>query len=330
MVFAELISGLPCGEDTVYEESFPNQHLFIISSLDPWYGDIIVYLQTLKFPSTFSKEECRKLRHLAKDYVIIGDTLYCRGVDSILWHCLTLEEAESVLNDCHSGACGGHLSGLATAQCILRAGYFWPSLFKDCVEAVKHCHLCQIFTRKMHAHPAPLFPAVTVGPFTKWGIDFTTCNPPSTANHKYIIVAVDYFTKWAEAMPTYKNDNNMAALFLFNQANGQVEAVNKTLKTILQWTIDKNRSNWHVMLYSALWAYWTFVKTATGFTPFQLVYGMESIFPIEWEIPSLKLAIELLLETSSLEERLLHLEHLDEQRRDVATMNEAHKKRVKT
>ena len=83
------------------------------------------------------------------------------------------------------------------------------------------------------------------------------------------------------------------------------------------------------MLYSALWAYRTSVKTDTGFTPLQLVYGMESIFPTECEIPSLKLAVELLPETSSLEERLLLLEHLDEQRRDAATMNEAHKKRVK-
>ena len=105
--------------------------------------------------------------------------------------------------------------------------------------------------------------------------------------------------------------------------------MNKTLKTILKTTIEKNWSNWHIMLYSALWAYRTSVKTATGFTPFQLVYGMESIFPIECEILSLKLAVELLPETSGLEERLLHLEHLDEQRRDAAMMNEAHKKRVR-
>ena len=170
----------------------------------------------MKFPSTFSKDEHRKLRHLAKNYVIIGDTLYQHGFNSILRRCLTLEEADSVLNDCHSGACGGHLSGLATAQRFLRAGYFWPSLFKDCVEAVKRCHPCQIFTRKMRAHPAPLFPVVTIGPFTKWGIDFTTCNPPSAANQKYIIVPVYYFTKWVEEMPTYKNDSDTAALVLFN------------------------------------------------------------------------------------------------------------------
>eukprot|EP00253_Pinus_taeda_P005732 PITA_05732 len=44
MVFTDLVSELPCGEDTVYEESFPDENLFLISSLDPWYGDIIVYL----------------------------------------------------------------------------------------------------------------------------------------------------------------------------------------------------------------------------------------------------------------------------------------------
>jgi hypothetical protein len=153
-----------------------------------------------------------------------------------------------------------------------------------------------------------MFPVITVGPFTKWGIDYTTCNPPSARGHRYIIVAVDYFTKWVEAMPTFKNDGETAALFLFNQiiarfgvpreivtdhgshfqnqmmteltsklglrqehsspyypqANGQVEAVNKTLKTMLQRTINSAKSNWHLMLYSALWAYRTSVKNASN------------------------------------------------------------------
>ena len=108
----------------------------------------------------------------------------------------------------------------------------------------------------------------------KWGIDYVTCNPASAGGHKYIIVTVDYFTKWAEAMPTFKADGETVAFFVFNQiivrfgipkvivtdhgshfqnsmvtelatmlgfrqehsslyypqANGQVEAVNKTLK----------------------------------------------------------------------------------------------------
>ena len=142
LVFTELISELPCGEEIVYDESFPDEHLFLISPQDPWYGDIIVYLQTAKLPSNFLKDQRHKLRHLAKNYLIIGDALYRRGFDSILRRCLTLEEAEVVLNDCHSGACGGHLSGFATAQKILRVGYFWPSILKDCMELVKRCHPC--------------------------------------------------------------------------------------------------------------------------------------------------------------------------------------------
>ena len=68
----------------------------------------------------------------------------------------------------------------------------------------------------MCAHPAPLHLVVSVSPFAKWGIDFTMCNPPSVAVRHYIIVVVDYFTKWAEAMPTYSNDAKTTTLFLFN------------------------------------------------------------------------------------------------------------------
>jgi hypothetical protein len=287
--------------------------------------------------------------------------------------CLNFEEAERALNDCHSGACGGHMSGYATAHKILRAGYFWPSLFKDCITAVQKCHACQTYNQKIRSHPAPLHPVVSVGPFAKWGIDFMTCHPHSAGGHGYIIVAVDYFTKWAEAMPTFDNTGKTAALFLFNhvitrfgvpqaivtdhgshfrnnmmseltaklglrhdsstpyypQANGQVEAINKVLITMIRRMIGIHKTSWHTMLFSALWAYRTSVKSATGFTPFRLVYGMEAILPIECEIPSLKLVVELLPNTSAEEERLLYLMRLDETRRDATLVIEAQKKRVK-
>jgi hypothetical protein len=130
----------------------------------------------------------------------------------------------------------------------------------------------------MREHPAPMFPIITFGPFTKWGIEYTTCHPPSARWHHYIIVAVNYFTKWVEAMPMFKDDGETTTLFLFNQiiarfgvlkeividhgshfqnkimyeltsklglrqehsspyypqSNSQVEAMNKSLKTILQ------------------------------------------------------------------------------------------------
>ena len=89
-------------------------------------------------------------------------------------------------------------------------------MLKDCIYTVRKCHNCQIFDRKMCAPPAHLHPIIAICPFEKWGINFITCNPHSTRGHGYIILAVDYFTKWAEAMPTFAAHGKTAATFVFN------------------------------------------------------------------------------------------------------------------
>lgn len=175
-----------------------------------------------------------------------------------------------------------------------------------------------------------------------------TCYPSSDVGHKYIIVVIDYFTKWVESMPTFSSNCKTATLFMFDhiiarfgvpkkivmdhgshfqntmmmelsttlgfkqenlcpyypQENEQVEAVNNSLKFMLLWIVDKNRSNWNIMLFSTLQAYISSFNTTTRFTPFELVYGIEFILPIECEIPSLKLVIELLPDTTKLKKQL--------------------------
>jgi hypothetical protein len=69
----------------------------------------------------------------------------------------------------------------------------------------------------MRENPSPMFPIIVVGPFTKWGINFTTRHLTSTRGHRYIITVVDYFTKWVESMTTFKNDGETTTLFIFNQ-----------------------------------------------------------------------------------------------------------------
>jgi hypothetical protein len=83
------------------------------------------------------------------------------------------------------------------------------------------------------------------------------------------------------------------------------------------------------MLFLALWAYHTSTKTTTGFTPLHLIHGEEAVLPIEHQILSLHLAIELLLDTTSLEQRLVMLEQANEDRHVALQTIEAAKKHTK-
>eukprot|EP00253_Pinus_taeda_P035459 PITA_35459 len=205
------------GGKNLAEEPIADESLVLISNFRLWYGDIKSFISKPKpFARSIHSPTSRKVRFQSQQSKIIGDTLYRLGADSIFRRCLTHEEAERVLNACHSGACGGHMSWYAIAQKILRASYFWPSLFKNCITAVRKCHNCQIFNRKVRAPSAPLHPIISIGPFSKWGIDYITCNPHSARGHAYIILAVDYFTKWAEAMATFEADRKTTTIFVFN------------------------------------------------------------------------------------------------------------------
>ena len=70
------------------------------------------------------------------------------------------------------------------------------------------------------------------------------------------------------------------------QANGQVEAINKILKSTIKKCLEKAKGNWVDELPFALWAYRTTHKTATGHTPFSLALGSEAMIPVELEVPT--------------------------------------------
>jgi hypothetical protein len=84
LVFSKLICDRPSTETkNVAEDSLPDESLFLISFDDTWYRDIIIYLQTQTFWPDISSIDCRRIWYQARQYIILGDTLYYHGIDSI-------------------------------------------------------------------------------------------------------------------------------------------------------------------------------------------------------------------------------------------------------
>jgi hypothetical protein len=121
------------------------------------------------------------------------------------------------MTEFHSSECGGHHYWKTTAHKILRAGYCWPSLFSDVCAFVKSCDKCQRFSGKQQLKSLPLKPVVVTGPFQQWGLDFIgEIHPPSSNQHRWILVATNYFTKWIEAIPTRNANHTVIINFLYD------------------------------------------------------------------------------------------------------------------
>lgn len=171
LALTELISKLPTGTQyPLVSDDFPDEFFFSITTGDPWYGDILTYLQTQNFTIHIDCDSRQRIQHQAPRYLFISDDLYRCSVYTVLSCCLMHDEDEQVLNARHSGTCGGHLFGLATTQKIMCIGYFWPFVFGDFIEVVKYYSNFQHFTPKARAPIAPLHPVISVGTFCKWAI----------------------------------------------------------------------------------------------------------------------------------------------------------------
>ena len=181
----------------------------------PWYTDIIHVLLNLQAPPGLSRTKRRFLKMTSLKYCILDSTLFWKNHEGILLNCLLKDEIDKVLNEFHAGDCGGHLYWKSTADKILRAGFYWPTLFSDVKKFVTTCHKCQIFEGKRKLLPLPLKPISTERPFQQWGLDFIgEIHPPSSGQHRWILTATDYFTKWIEAIPCRQVNDSVIIGFL--------------------------------------------------------------------------------------------------------------------
>ncbi|KAG7548002.1 Integrase catalytic core [Arabidopsis suecica] len=321
----------------------------------PWYADYVNYLVSGEEPPNLSSYEKKKFFKDINHFYWDEPYLYTLYKDKIYRRCVSEDEAEGILLHCHGSAYGGHFATFKTVSKILQAGFWWPTMFKDAQQFISRCDSCQRKGNISRRNEMPQNPILEVEIFDVWGIDFMGPFPSSYGN-KYILVAVDYVSKWVEAIASPTNDSRVV-LKMFKtiifprfgiprfgiprvvisdggtpyhpQTSGQVEISNREIKAIL--TVGITRKDWSAKLDDALWAYRTAFKTPIGTTPFNLLYGKSCHLPVELEYKAMW-AVQLLnfdIKTAE-EKRLIQLNDLNEIRLEAYESSRIYKERTKS
>ncbi|MCO5552923.1 hypothetical protein L7F22_006442 [Adiantum nelumboides] len=160
--------------------------------------DILYFLETGECPKHLERVQRHCLVRKALSYQLIGEYLYHKGKDLVLGRVPLVKEIETILMSCHEGVCGGHFAQEITSRKILQAGFVWPSLHRDVQHWCKACKACQ-HTGDRKLSYDPRFPIFAYGPFEKWGINAIGPLPRTSTDKQYILTAIDYMTRWAEA-----------------------------------------------------------------------------------------------------------------------------------
>ncbi|KAL2248228.1 UNVERIFIED_CONTAM: Retrovirus-related Pol polyprotein from transposon [Sesamum indicum] len=162
-----------------------------------WNDELILFLRKGILPE--DPAHARNIKLKATRFTMIESELYKRTPEGPLLKCLKHEQVEYVLKEIHEGSCGNHSRARSLAQKVARQGYFWPTLMKDAKTLVQRYESCQKFSSRIHVPAKPLEPVQITCPFDQWGIDILGPLSPIKAQKKFIILAVEYFSKWVEA-----------------------------------------------------------------------------------------------------------------------------------
>nr|GEU99538.1 reverse transcriptase domain-containing protein [Tanacetum cinerariifolium] len=251
-------------------ETVPLKTLNIVSfcgdSSIPSFADFANYHAGNFVVKRMSSQQKNKFFKDVKRYFWYDPFLFKVCADQVIWRCVHGQEAVDILKACHNGPTGGHHGPNYIAKKVFDSGFYWPTIYRDAHDLVKSCD---------------------AWPF------------PSSRGNKYILVAVDYLSKWVETKALPTNDARVVCKFLkvmlkygvthrlatayHPQTSGQVEVLNRGLKRILERTVGENRTSWSDKLDDVLWAFRTTFKTPIGCTPYKLVYGKACHLPIELE-----------------------------------------------
>ena len=115
--------------------------------------------------------------------------------------CVNFKAVETLLEELHERIYGSHMEGRSLSHKALTQGYWWSSMQNSSHEFVKMCDHCQSYALNIHQPGGVLNPLTSPWLFAQWGLDIVGLFPKATRNRNFLLVAMDYFTKWVEAEP---------------------------------------------------------------------------------------------------------------------------------
>ncbi|GLT99508.1 hypothetical protein SLE2022_169450 [Rubroshorea leprosula] len=187
-------------------------------STDPsapsWITPLMNYLQSGELPE--DQPAAKVVKRRAAHFTVLDNQLYKRAASMPLLRCLTPYEAEYAVREVHEGVCGTHIGGRTLARKLLRHGYYWPTMVEDAQDYVKKCPTCQFNADDIHMPGEMLSSLMSPWPFAQWGVDLLGPFVKGKGGCTFLVVAVDYFTKWIEAKPLSTTTERKIEEFLFN------------------------------------------------------------------------------------------------------------------
>ncbi|XP_071687521.1 uncharacterized protein [Rutidosis leptorrhynchoides] len=159
-----------------------------------WMTPIIEFLTKGTLP--IDSSEVRKIKMKAPMYLLDKGILYRKSFLGPHLRCLNPTQAESIIREVHEGMCTLHSGHKTVASKIMRLGYYWQSMYKDAAEVIRKFQSYQLHAPVSKAPRHPMIPVASPWPFCKWAIDIVGPFPAGPGGVKFLVVAIDYFTKW--------------------------------------------------------------------------------------------------------------------------------------
>ncbi|GJS43703.1 reverse transcriptase domain-containing protein [Tanacetum coccineum] len=170
-------------------KTFPLETLRMISfhgnSSTPWFADIANYHAGNFIVKGMSSQQKKKFFKDVKHYFWDDPYLFRICADQMIRRCVHGQESVDILTACHNRPTKGHHGANYTAKKVFDSGFYWPKIYRNAHDMVKSCDSCQ-----------------RQGPF------------PSSRGNKYILVVVDYLSKWVEAKALPTNDARVVVKIL--------------------------------------------------------------------------------------------------------------------